>query len=929
MTRPASPVFLFTLSSFLFALLSTSPALAQPSVTISPASAAAVEVKPRQMATVAFSVENRGGAASSVALVAEAPDGWGAVVTPETAELGPGGRATAFVTLSVPGDAAAGEYAVALSGGGGRGEARVRVAVAMEIALSLLNSPGDARAGGTLVFEWNAVNRGNAAADVKFSAETSPDWKTSADPAGASLAPGEKALVSVTVAAPKELESVESLRVTLHARHEGYEAKSTATARVAPSGAAVGSLYATLDGSLTARGDWRGGGESGDDAGAQSALELASEIGDGRFASLGVTAPLTDGEGGAAFSEESRIALAYEDARRGWIALGDQSFGDVSPLLGQNVTGRGMDLLLRSGDFFTRVFAAESRGSAVRKRTEGAQVGYAWGGGGKENGKNGAGIMARGRRGGGTRDQSVIRITALRENEYAPASLPGLTTADFAAYSVFASAAPWDGFLFEGEYASSDAGDAGESGAGGGDAYRLSARFESGILLAGGEVLRADPRFGGGYRDVELSRVNLSLRPADRLTVFGNFSSTKRNLDLDPERDARLDETLSYGATLALTDSLRLRYQRRESDSSDRQGGEDISADSSDEYEISQSFKNGRISLAFQERERDDLQADETETSRLLRLSGSARLNGSASLNAGFTRERRRDAEGTSTTYTQSQLGLDFRMSETLDAALGFQRTEGTSRGRTDWYTGSLSWQLPGGRKFNLRLRHSDGQSGGDSEIAVELSIPASFPLKMFPRKGRVSGRVFLSHEPQTGVAGVRLKIGSAEAVSDADGAFAFAALPPGAASLEIDAASLGVGMACAVTLPLELIVEPGAAIAVEIPVVRSVSLGGKVTLETVEPGKPVRISPMAEAIVVIEGPSGKAYRITDNAGRFIATGLAPGDYVVSIWAADLPKFHEASPAAVEIELAPGETKMDIEFAVRPVKREVEITAFG
>jgi hypothetical protein len=79
--------------------------------------------------------------------------------------------------------------------------------------------------------------------------------------------------------------------------------------------------------------------------------------------------------------------------------------------------------------------------------------------------------------------------------------------------------------------------------------------------------------------------------------------------------------------------------------------------------------------------------------------------------------------------------------------------------------------------------------------------------------------------------------------------------------------------------------------------------------------------------VIEIQYNGESLYRVTDSNGRFLFTDLLPGSYVVILRTERLPQWHQVlDPATYTMDLAPGDSRRDLEFIVAPMERSVEIT---
>ncbi len=258
---------------------------------------------------------------------------------------------------------------------------------------------------------------------------------------------------------------------------------------------------------------------------------------------------------------------------------------------------------------------------------------------------------------------------------------------------------------------------------------------------------------------------------------------------------------------------------------------------------------------------------------------------------------------------------------------------------RTDARAGSVNWirtevlhRLPGGRSLVFNLQRQSGNFGTDLSTALELRIPLSIPMKWFPKAGCLRGRVY---DSDTGSAkeGVLVSVGSEKVATDAEGWFFFPSLNPGDQQLAIDLASLGIGTIPLIALPQTLQIISGETSFLDIPVVRSCEIRGRVRRTTTDTkqNSGQEESPQALGfpgiLVTATGETLRLQRLTDSRGYFTFAGLSPGKWQVTLAVGQLHEFSQLIPPSYEFELKPGVRIDNADFDVVPVEREVVVTA--
>ncbi|MCX6645879.1 MAG: hypothetical protein NTY09_05945, partial [bacterium] len=637
---------------------------------------------------------------------------------------------------------------------------------------------------------------------------------------------------------------------------------------------------------------------SGDMSAMFSINSLKSEIIEGQVATFGPFNLLLGGRGGGgggSFGQGSSMLAVYENEELGYVRAGDFSVDLMSPLMGQNMSGRGGEVLYRNGDTDYRAFYARGRGS-IPSEIMGLQVAQYIG------------------------EDGTVRLTVSRDSErsvpegYERAAESSTNLGLFAGYRLS------EGTEVTGEIARSSVSEAGSD-----IAWRLNARYKMERFSANCEWLRAGVDFRGGWSDTELRRLSLSWSVLDNLNIWANYNQTQNNLSGDPEEEGRRNRNTAFGATWSIEGFGQFRVSHRIDLTRDIVLQDTDTAGRTTEYSLSRDWGGFRISASWQDQTDEDRITGDRQTDRTLRLDCDARLNDNISAQMGYSMGRTsgNDEGGASRTNSIS-LGGDISLGSDMDFSFSAQKDSGGLQGSRTSANGTLRWEMSSGSTMNLYVRSYTG----DTEVALSYTYPLSIPLTMFPRKGSMAGRVFLADDPTQGISNVRVSVGQIEMVTDEGGAFSFPSLDPGEHQLTVDTTSLGVGMTSEAELPLIFTVEAGSSVQLEIPVMRSVAIGGQVFIQTPGSGgaAPSR-EPLSEMVVELQAGPSSFYRFTDSYGRFLFADLVPGSYVVLLRSDYLPQWHEVlDPASYELDLAPGESRRDLEFTVALTQREVDIT---
>lgn len=230
------------------------------------------QVLPGEVVTHVFRVLNQGETALSLEFRVHHPPGWSLLTPLIPEELLPGEEVWLFLTLAVPRGAEAGEYEVLLEvnwpAGSSSAAGEVWVLEVRGIEL-LAPEDGEGLPGGQVVYRFAVINRGNVVDSFSLEARSARGWPLSVSPRGLTLAPGERAEVTVRLTIPQDPHLERDLLEVSVASTFDPQVSDTAAVftRVLPPTPEliVGSPYAELAATLGAglSGDlWAGAGDS-------------------------------------------------------------------------------------------------------------------------------------------------------------------------------------------------------------------------------------------------------------------------------------------------------------------------------------------------------------------------------------------------------------------------------------------------------------------------------------------------------------------------------------------------------------------------------------------------------------------------------------------------------------------------------------------
>ena len=913
-------------------LLSVAFLLDAQSVIVSTVSSDTLTTPPRSPLTIALRLSNTGTEAVRADLDVSLPDGWRQLVSHASASLEPATDSARIVSLFVPQEARAGDYAVTVAVVDADAGTKlhsvainVRVLPSLELRLDGLDGSTLVVAGEQILHPFRLANQSNTPLAVDLDPVSRSNYPVRLDGIDEQpllLQPGESRRIVAVVQTPEEVGRIEAHQIVVVATGrpdevpDSVKATFRASTQIIPAVSeepvALNTVPARLGLSTThafsdewqgtLRASFSGGGHL--DAAARRRIDFL------------LTPSVALHEPG--FGSARDIYRVNYEGEHLEVMLGDNRYA-VSPLLGSTVSGRGV---------FARSTLAGFRlgGLAYYPKTE---------------------------------DPSESTLGALFDYSLADPSLPeGYSYRaavnvlsrpdDYLVLGTHHRFRPSEFSSFETEIAlGANAGEqfapammAGVSGSVSGVDVEGSARFGM-------------PGYPGQFGDrVSLTGAAGTYVGATDTRVTANALYDQRNLQRSAELGSRF-RTVSVGLGTRIPLGL----------------------------------SSSSLTVGLRYRDRRDIVEDPSLHQRVGSITTSTRMPlGSVRLGLGTSHDLEHDllVAGTTLAHRYSisaGLGPGSTFAPTVTLALFDRRGElGTNSGA---YTFALSAQQRHGRlstvfrtsaslytiadapaevaatlsnSTDLKVRRSHTLSvkalvrwawtpsgrALSGQITAGYTIPLRVPVSRPRNVGDVVGRVYDSRTGDPS-AGVVIRLAGRAVVSGSDGQFRFSGLGPGEYHLQIDASRVVTGLIPDMPVPVIVRVEPDAVTQLEIPLVRSASVSGRVSLYAVPEYRAGRLqtalaasngeydiadlSPaggLARVVVVLRNGDEVRRVLTNRDGRFDFSDLRPGEWTASLSATQIPRFHRVVQSEFTIDLSPGEV-VRLRFDVVPVPRPITL----
>ncbi len=886
-------------------------------------------VEPGRILSVSFRVANRTGEQVEVEESWELPDGWDLVVPAGRMVLEPGETRVQLAAVGIPHGAAAGTYELTYRVTDLNDPTihdfesfQVQVKRVTGLRLELVEPPAMVVAGETVTAQVVLINEGNAPLRARLSAESRVGYACEIEPRSVDLSPYGRETLTVQVSTDSTTRRPDRQIVTLVAEEaglgKGVSARLALPVETVPRADVRPSLFETIPTTVTARGfvdngtpgyqlEWRGSGTFGEHHEREVDFLFKGPAPNLDTTLLGV---------------RDEYRLTYRSPLVD-VMVGDQSYR-LSRLTEQSQYGRGGGVNFHPGPVTAGIFYAEPRWGMVDPYQLGAWSGVKLG------------------------KWMELKLNALSQGDSFESTV---TSFDQGVASVDGTLYPVENNRIEFEYAAS--GNLGK-GAFDASAHRIEAFGTYGDRLAyNASLIHAEPGFTGYFKDMNYFLANVTYDYKDRYRLWGYAQSTRRNLDLDPDKGPSMAEKrvqlearcinqqgwcVGGGyqflssvdrATPSTRDSLQNRLTARA-----LRAGRDWTVDA----RAAIGFRTDRL-----EQETGFVQEYQAIARYQFRSERSVALSGRL---AHDTLEDRplRDA-------TRS-LGLqvNWAFSDTFGVDAVFLRAAGvTGSSQADL---RLRYQWPRVATLALRGTYSgvDNSSTARYAVLLEVSRDLGVPVARKKSAGAVRGRVYDLEAPgKPGIEGVVVRMAGAVAITDRSGRFTLHAVSPGTHLLTVDSHTLGLDRILENgSEGIQVTVEAGRVARVALGVQRGATFTGSVrlypdpeaagTTATVQSlddlyvlgdGVPEKVDadgrPLPSIAVRLRNDDGDVVeRYTDERGVFVFRGLKPGLWRVEVLEYNLPPQHYVENPVLSVGLEAGKT-VEVQFKVFPRKRKIHM----
>ena len=470
--------------------------------------------------------------------------------------------------------------------------------------------------------------------------------------------------------------------------------------------------------------------------------------------------------------------------------------------------------------------------------------------------------------------------------------------------------------------------------------------------------VHASPKFPGYFRNTDYLYASFSIAVMKNLSFETHFRHEKQNFDLDTLRYvAPLTKYIRTGFQYRIMNNTKINFAVQE------QGQEDRFENPKFNYR-ERSFRFGLDQNVWKFSFMARAEIGETDNYLTDQVYGMKRYTFSS-----YFRPTRRNEIGGYLYYNNYSwytgelvkritggVRLALGLTENASFYLNYQNDYSPEeyhfdRNALDF---SLRYTFPNDHQVYLKGRQTLLRNSlDDKELAlmVGYNAPLDIPIAKKKNIGMVKGFVY-DVESKKPVAGLILHINGTTTVTDKNGRFVFPTLIPRIYYLTLDKSNVDINKVILQKSPIEVDLQAGEVIELELFITDGSSCSGKVTVFSnknednlgILGGKRFQGSGivktsyingsgikkqaehdgLANIYIELRRDDEVLRRITDSRGYFSFEGIRPGKWTLELFEKNLPEYHKFEDKIYRLHLKPGDRKDGI-IPVYPIKRRIRM----
>ena len=510
------------------------------------------------------------------------------------------------------------------------------------------------------------------------------------------------------------------------------------------------------------------------------------------------------------------------------------------------------------------------------------------------------------------------------------------------------------------------------------DAWRIEAEGNYRGAYCRLKAIHAGPDYPGYYSDLDykMGTVTFPLWSSLRLKI--NYSKQKRNLALVPTFPTA-SQVRDYGLGMDYRFKIgtRLSLDYRNSQREDRFFPPRFNYERNNiRLSLGHAFNKLSIYTSAELGESDDKLAQKKQATERYRVSAHYAPTDRQRYSGYFQIGRRSSVlrssllrNSLSTQNRQKTMGLNawYRPIDRTSFDVNFQRSDSGGSYNRNQLDLTLRHLLLNDHQVLLRVRHlyyrTRSNSYHKTSVMLTYTVPFDIPVSRRTSISSLRGRVYdMEHPQQQGIPDAIISVNGATAVTDQKGNFKFLSLKPGTYHIRVDQEAIGFNRVTAQKTPLEITVQGGAETEINLGVIRSATLRGRVVVFASKSesnnnsdnknypegekrdnqdgklvieargktggGKMVEDYALAGILIELQSESEIYRRVTDGKGQFLFGDLRPGNWTLTVYENNLPKYHYPEQTTFEFHLKPG-SEEELLVKILPQMRSINIIDAG
>ncbi|MEK7398670.1 MAG: hypothetical protein AAB116_17190, partial [Candidatus Poribacteria bacterium] len=757
-----------------------------------------IETEPRRTITASFLVTNKTPDNQEFTPEVKLPEGWSLIINDLPFELATNKSDVRMVSFLVPYNALADKYEVVYSvkardNPSIRGFCNLYVVVLPinVLEVKLLNAPEYILAGDTYQISFAVINECNAKKTVIIEANSKENLSFIFETEKPELAPGESKTVTITVNTDSKIRKPSKYQIELTAKvidDKNVKAQALSSVDIIPRITGDEEHFHRIPIQIVTSGNLY---QRDDEIkyGFQTEVSGRGTLDNNYKRNVDFLFRAPDIRDRSAFGEqdEYRFDLWTKDYKLG---LGDDTYS-LTPLTENYSYGRGVSGELGIDNFRFGTYYKESRWGKPKRRSVAGYINFIAG------------------------EKYKLSLNYLRKKGYS----------DFGIVSLYGQLKPAKSIDIEIECATRKYD----------YAYLIKAYGYQKWISYYARLLHAEPDYPGYYKDRDSFSANVAVPIWKRLIINSSFRQETNNLDLDPIfRSAYLERYYQSGLNYSFfsRSNISIDYTKRTYE--DRFPQPKINRnDITYRLGASQDIKIINLSASFEHgKSMDNLtgQSSELEVYNFLIhftptdwLSFSSYVNYRNYINPTGEKQQNKsiDLDSSLRIDNKNYFKFSFRNSK-------YQYTNRNYRSRS--FNLDLAHTLWNNHKISAIGRYTISGDHNTSGMMVEYSVPINLPVCRKKDIGTVKGRVY-NDESKKPISNIIFILNQTTAVSDKNGNFIFPFIKPGNYKLYVNLASIGAGRVVIQKIPMEINVEDGKDIFIEIGITRSVAVSGQIMI--------------------------------------------------------------------------------------------------